>query len=254
LNQRIAYPDLVLDELHPGRPCFLEGQIVSLADELAQQSHDLEDGLNAREVPIRKVEKLKIAAQVIQKIHDEYGASNDFQKRNLLIRGIIHLCVTDIVLYSAKRIQAWLKEHGIRTTKDFLPKRDLLKHNLITFSPKQKALFKELKDFVHQYIINSFSVNRADGRARHFIKALFRAYYLNPRQLQSYVLIKFKDSENIPYLRDVSAAEVDEEIKKHYQGRVSFLRAIGDHIAGMSDQYALDEYEKLFLPHPRWKI
>jgi dGTPase len=254
LNDQILYPDMDLTGLTPGRPCFLEGQIVSLADELAQQSHDLEDGLNTYEVPIKRVEKLKIAEQVMQKISEEYRRSNDFQKRNLLIRGIIHLCVTDIVVHSAQKIHDWASAQNIRSAADFREKRDLLENDLVSFSPKQKDMFRELKTFVHQYIINSFSVNRADGRARHFIKALFKAYYLNPRQLHSYVLLRYKEREKIPYLRDVPAASVGGEIKKHYQGHVSFLRFIGDHIAGMSDQYALDEFEKLFLPHPRLKI
>ena len=254
LNDHISYPEMNLDGLHVDRPCFLEGQIVSLADELAQQSHDLEDGLNTNEVPVAKVENLRIAEQVIQKIGDEYKSSTSFQKRNLLIRGILHLCVTDIVVCSSERIKSWAEEHGIRTTREFNRKRNRLQQGIVSFSPRQSEMFRELKKFVHQYIINSFSVNRSDGRARHFIKELFKSYYINPRQLHSYVLLKYKEGENIPYLRDIPAADVGEEIKHHYQGRISYLRLIGDHIAGMSDQYALDEYEKLFLPHPRLKI
>jgi len=153
-------------------------------------------------------------------------------------------------MHSGNRIKAWAEKKGIESTEDFYQKRAEIELHLINFSPECKRLFNQMKSFIYQYIINSFSVNRADGRARHFLKQLFRAYYLNPRQLDSYVLLRFKEMEGIAYLRDLPIKNLDAEIKRHYQKNLRFIRLVCDHIAGMSDQYALRECEKLYLPHP----
>jgi dGTPase len=251
LDESIRYPDLKIDGLNIELPPFLEAQVVSMADEIAQQSHDLEDGLMAKEVPLEKVEMLKIAQEVISKISKSYKREKSrYLRQNMLIRGIIHLLVTNIIMHSAEAIKTWAEKNDIKCTEDFYQKRAELKPDLIDFSSEGKKLFAEMKSFIYQYIINSFSVNRADGRARHFLKHLFRAYYLNPRQLESYVLLRFKEMEGVAYLRDLPIKKLDAEIKQHYQKNLRFIRLICDHIAGMSDQYALREYEKLFLPHP----
>ncbi len=251
LDVSIRYADFKIDGLNLELPPFLEAQVVSIADEIAQQSHDLEDGLMAKEVPLEKVQMLKIAQEVISKISKSYKREkNRYLRQNMLIRGIIHLLVTNIIMYSAEAIKTWAEKNDIKCTEDFYQKRAELKLGLIDFSSEGKKLFTEMKSFIYRYIINSFSVNRADGRARHFLKHLFRAYYLNPRQLESYVLLRFKEMEGITYLRDLPIKKLDTEIKQHYQKNLRFIRLICDHIAGMSDQYALREYEKLFLPHP----
>lgn len=251
LDSGIKYHDLKSEGLNLDLPPFLEAQAVSLADEIAQQSHDLEDGLMAKEVPLEKVEALKIAQEVISKISRIYrGQRNRYLRQNMLIRGIIHLLITNIIMHSGNNIKAWAKKKGIEDTEDFYQKRAEIEPHLISFSPEAKKLFNEMKSFIYKYIINSFSVNRADGRARHFLKQLFRAYYLNPRQLDSYVLLRFKEMEGITYLRDLPIKKLDAEIKRHYQKSLRFIRLICDHIAGMSDKYALREYEKLYLPHP----
>ena len=251
LDSDIKYPEFKSEGLNLNLPPFLEAQAVSLADEIAQQSHDLEDGLRAKEVPLEKVEKLAIAQEVISKLSRIYRQqTNRYLKQNMLIRGIIHLLVTNIIMHSAERIKAWAERKGIKSTDDFYQKREEIESHLISFSAEGKKLFMEMKSFIYRYIINSFSVNRADGRARNFLKQLFQAYFLNPRQLDSYVLLRFKEMEGITYLRDLPIKNLDREIKRHYQNNLRFIRLICDHIAGMSDQYALREYEKLFLPHP----
>jgi len=82
--------------------CHLEGQVVAVADEIAQQTHDLEDGLRAGSVGLEDVESLEIARVVIDGLGSDYSnESRAWLRQNLLIRGMINLFVTDVIDSSA---------------------------------------------------------------------------------------------------------------------------------------------------------
>lgn len=246
----VSYPDLFEDGLNLGYPVHFEGQIVEAADEIAQVSHDLEDGLQSKEVDIEKIEKLTIGELVIKHLEGRYTDTNsNFLRQNMMIRGIIHLLVTNIVMSSGQRLSEWVARNEIKTSEDYYNKREKIEEQTIWFNDEGNKLYMELQNFVKKWIINSFSVNRADGRARYFLRKLFAAYYINPYQLESYVLIRMRDKAKVRYLRDIDVSEQDLELKKHYYNNPIFIRLICDHIAGMSDAYALREFEKLFIPY-----
>lgn len=244
------YPDLFEEGLHLDLPVHFEGQVVEAADEIAQVSHDLEDGMLSKEVELEKLEKLTIGELVIKHLEGRYTETgSNFLKQNMMIRGIIHLLVTNIVMSSGQRLYEWTAENEINNPDDFYNKRNKIQEKTVWFNEDGNKIYLELQNFVKKWIINSFSVNRADGRARYFIRKLFSAYYNNPFQLESYVLIKMRDRAKIGYLRDVDISEQENELKKHYYGNPLFIRMICDHIAGMSDAFALREFEKLFIPY-----
>jgi len=244
------YPDMFEDGLNLSLPVHFEGQVVEAADEIAQVSHDLEDGMLSKEVELEKVERLMIGELVIKHLEGRYRETgSNFLKQNMMIRGIIHLLVTNIVMSSGQRLAEWVARNEIKTSDDFYDKRDKIEAKTVWFNEDGNKLYVELQNFVKKWIINSFSVNRADGRARYFIRKLFSAYYNNPFQLESYVLIKMRDKARIGYLRDIDISEQELELDKHYHGNPIFIRLICDHIAGMSDAFALREFEKLFIPY-----
>ncbi|MDX1764402.1 MAG: dNTP triphosphohydrolase [bacterium] len=230
-------------------PRFLEAQVVALADEVAQQSHDMEDGLRAGLVTLKEIEGLALVDEVIQKITAHYqGSRRSFHKQNMVIRGTIHFMVTDILLQTARNIKAWLNESGISHTADFYDHLEEIPPDLVGFSPKGQKLFKELKSFVYRKIINSYQVNRMDGRAIHFLRGLFSAYFVNPRQLQNWALFRYAQSRKETYLRDVPLNRVHERIEE-MKKEPDFLRLVCDHVAGMTDSFAMEEYENLYLPN-----
>jgi len=229
-------------------PLFLEAQVVSIADEVAQQAHDMEDGLRAGLVDLEKIERLRIMKEMIRKIHPDYHATRSrFLKQNMLVRGTIHVLLTDILVNSAKKIKEWGSREGIISSEQFYQRLNDFPSDLIEFSRKGKGLFQELKEFVYREIINSYEVNIMDGRAIHFIRNLYKAYYNNPRQLQDWVLLRYAHGRGEAYLRDIPLKEVGRKIHKLQDDPV-FLRLISDHIAGMTDKFAMDEYRKLYLP------
>ena len=89
-----------------------------------------------------------------------------------------------------------------------------------------------------------------DARGRSFVKGLFAAYYRDPLQLENYVLLRYRALAGGPYLRDLSGPDLQEEIAARYHGNPAFIRLVADHVAGMSDTYAVKEYERLYLPFP----
>ncbi|MCD6451875.1 MAG: dNTP triphosphohydrolase [Acidobacteria bacterium] len=245
LESGIIYPDLYEGGLNLGMPSFFEAQAVAIADEVAQKIHDLEDGMRAGIVELARVEELAISREVIGRVKGAYrNTPSRFLRENVLIRGMIHLLVTDIICASGKRIDEWCEREGVRTSEDFYQKREKVKEETVEFSPRVKKLFGELSSFVSREIINSLTVSRADYRAKNVIASLFATYYKNPLLLEDYVLLRMKEEGGVIFIRDLPRDKLTREIKK-YQRDVRFIRLLADHIAGMSDEYALKEYERL---------
>ncbi|HHQ47526.1 MAG TPA: hypothetical protein ENK19_01405, partial [Acidobacteria bacterium] len=72
----------------------------------------------------------------------------------------------------------------------------------------------------------------------------------NPLNLPSYVLLRARDELEFPYLRDLPMEAVAGEVAGRYHASPGFARLVADHIAGMSDRFALEEYRSLELPGP----
>ena len=218
----------------------LESQLVNWSDEIAQQTHDLEDGLPlAEEEAIEGLEISRVVRQVRAPGRDRAA------RRGSLIRGMIGVLSGDLVETSRGRIEAWLEANGIASTDDFYALRDRLPGDLVAFSDQGRRYYRELKDFVYRHVIHSFPVSRNDGHARRVITGIFNAYRENPRLLPDYVLLGLHDEIGVAFLREVSLKDIDREVAESYFPRPEFYRAIADHIAGMTDSYCNAEYREL---------
>jgi dGTPase len=235
---------LAIDE-----PCHLEGQAVAVADEIAQQTHDLEDGLRAGSVALDEVEQLPVARRVIDSLGDRYTSDTPrWLRQSTLIRELIGFFVTDVIEVSAARIARFVDDHGITDHADFVRCARSVDRSTIWFSREVQELFGELKSFIYRFIINHIDVNRQDWRARKVVASLYHAFWSNPLTLPSYVLLRAKTELGLGYLRDVPLAAVADEVAGRYHTSVGFARLIADHIAGMSDRFALEEYDSLEAP------
>jgi dGTPase len=237
--------------LHLDQACHLEGQAVAAGDEIAQQTHDLEDGLRAAAVSLDAVEELAVARRVIDGFGDGYREERRrWLRQHLLVRGMIRLFVTDVTAAAAGRIGRFCSRHGITDHEGWIARSREVSQTTVWFSPEVEALFDELKAFIYRFIINHATVNRQDWRARKVITALFRAFWTNPLTLPSYVLLRARDELGFPHLRDLPMASVAGEVASRYHASPGFARLVADHIAGMSDRYALEEYRALEQPAP----
>ena len=109
-------------------------------------------------------------------------------------------------------------------------------------------LFHDLKAFIYRYIINHSRVNRQDWRARKVVTGLFRAFWTSPLNLPTYVLLRAAEELGFPYIRDLPMNAVADEVATRYHSSAGFARLVADHIAGMSDRFALEEYGSLERP------
>ncbi len=246
---RFPFPLPTPEGLRLDRPCHLEGQAVALADEIAQQTHDLEDGLYADAVSLEEVERLPAAAAVIARSGEAYTRERRrWRKAALLQRGLIHLFVTDAVESTARNVARIAAKHGVADHDGWVAIADEIPAVTVAMSKRVAALFADLKAFIYRFIINHQEVNRQDHRAHLVMTRLFRAFYSNPLTLPTYALLRFHEETGRAYLRDLPIPKIPAEVATYYHSDARFVRLIVDHLAGMSDSYAIEEYEALFNP------
>ena len=244
------FPLVDPESLHLSSGGHLEGQAVGWADEIAQQAHDLEDGLPL--VEDGKVLTLRISKAVVEAAGPAWTSAQDRTVRNaLLVRGMIHLLVTDVIEASGASIERWLSARKVSTTDEFYAQRGRLPGSLVAPSRHGEKLYLELKEFIYQQIIHSHVVAQHDGRAQHILATLFGAFYRNPRLLPDYVLLRYRDLAGVRFLRDIPLKRIDTEIASSYHRNPQFVRAIADHLAGMTDSYAVSVYDTMVSPYPR---
>ncbi|MEP6993767.1 MAG: dGTP triphosphohydrolase [Acidobacteriota bacterium] len=220
----------------------LEAQVVNWSDEIAQQTHDLEDGLSLTEEPA--IEELAITRLV----RADRGYGNDpVSRRASLIRGMIATLTSDLLEGSRARIERWLESTRVSTPDEFYARRSKLPADLVGFSDAGRRLYSELREFVYRHIIHSFPVSRHDGHARRVLAGVFAAYRDNPRLLPDDVLRAMERELSVRFLREAPLGQVDGEVAQRYRPQPAFYRIIADHIAGMTDSYCNSEYRQLVV-------
>jgi dGTPase len=248
------FPLPEIDGLALDQPCHLEGQAVAVADEIAQQTHDLEDGLRAGLVPLEEVEELAVASKVIETIGESYHRQKPWDRQNTLVRGLIQLFVMDVVSSSGERIERFITRHEITDHPTYVHRAREVSQTTVWFSAAVEELFVQLKDFIYARIINRGPVSRQDFRARRVMSALFRAYWTEPAVLPDYMLLRAREELGLPYLRELPLNRVAGVVAERYHSDPGFARLIVDHLAGMSDLFALEEYRALQMPSPEQRI
>jgi dGTPase len=246
---RFPFPLPMREGLRLGLPCHLEGQLVALADEIAQQTHDLEDGLQAGVIGLDDVERLDAAAAVSARAGEAYhGERSRFKRTAVLQRGLIHLFITDAIQTTARHIARVAAKRGADDHTGWRAVADSIPAATVALSSRSSVWLAELKTFIYKFIINHEDVNRQDHRARLVMTGLFRAYHENPLTLPTYVLLRFHEATGRPYLRDLAIGAIPLEVAEHYRTSALFVRLVIDHLAGMSDRFALEEYAALYHP------
>ncbi|WP_350282434.1 deoxyguanosinetriphosphate triphosphohydrolase [Nitrosomonas sp.] len=193
-----------------GYSASLEAQLANLADEIAYNNHDVDDGLRSGLITLTQLEEIEIFARHLHQVKQHYP---DITGRRLIhetVRGMINTLVVDLTVQSGARI---------RDASPDSPDSVREKPVLIGFSDTIKRQQQELKRFLHKNLYKHYRVMRMSNKARHTIEKLFTAFETEPALL--------------PY-----------EYQKKFQEYGH--QAIADYIAGMTDRYAIREYQRLF--------
>ncbi len=196
---------------------LLEIQVVDIADEIAYDNHDLDDGIKSgliREEDLKKVKMWREEDAVIRKRHPHI---KDDMRNYQIIRSLINMQVTDILSQAELNIKRFKIQKPQDTVR--VPER------IVTFSRQMQSLRDTMRVFLTAKLYQHYRVVRMSNKARRFIESLFKTYLEN--------------SEQLPPNTQARLAKED----KH--------RVICDYIAGMTDRFALDEYKKFFEPYER---
>ncbi|MFH1622424.1 MAG: deoxyguanosinetriphosphate triphosphohydrolase [Candidatus Omnitrophota bacterium] len=215
-------PALITDpQINPKEQPTLEAQVVDIADEIAYDNHDLDDGLTSNIIKERYLEKVTLWHKAYKKIKKENANKNMLKYH--LIRELINQQVTDLLNESEKKIKE-LNLKSIETVRK-------LKDRVISFSKKMQIERKDAREFLENNLYNNVRIVRMTSKAKRFIRELFEEYKNDPKQMPPDIYEKLS------------------EIKKEKEKKK--LQIICDYIAGMTDRYALDEHKKLFNPYEK---
>lgn len=226
----------------------LEGQIVAISDEIAQCTHDMEDGVRSKILSFRDILDQTIIQEVIKARHidlQKETGGTAYETRNLIIKNLVGYLIEDVVEESQKKIAKYIQLDGIPSFKN---EKNCFQHKCIDFSVDKKILVNNLSKWLNKKIIDSEEINIADAKAKYIIRRIFKAFYDNPKELPDYVLRKYYIQKNSPDLQEKKIFERAEINVSDMKKDSIFIRAIADHIAGMTDQYAEREYAKLYIP------
>lgn len=253
----------------------LEGQVVAIADEIAQRGHDLDDALSSGAMQFEDfqkyltVKKMKELADIVNRVNDDIIAMNHNHRRfvdenelrnSRTVSAIVSYFINDVIRYSAVKINKYdyseFEDNDYRVSKE-----------IISFSETAATLNKYLETIITSKVINSPEVSLFDNNAHTIVKGLFKAYYNNPRLLhkgtQRKLYINLRNvSQNVVDFEygnyeiikeefdlitgyDFNNDSTSELAKEYYEKRCVLVRIICDFIAGMTDTYASNEYNRI---------
>lgn len=242
VKDNVYYSSLNLENMSVNQCSItLEGQVVAIADEIAQCTHDLEDGIRSKIITYDLLMQNELVELLVKKSKISLNSTMEtVDFRNTLIRQMIGLLIEDVFENSSNNLDNLKSREGIPQFSNY---DDVYTTQYIDFSDKIKILQRELSQLITRNVIASQAVTQADNKSEYMIKRLFRAYYLHPQQLPDYILKRYfnKMGEKFDRLR------IDSQVIS-LRKNGDFIRLICDHISGMSDQYAAREYNKLYSP------
>jgi dGTPase len=201
----------------PDRRGSLEAQIANLADEIAYNAHDLDDGLRAGMFEMDALDELTLWQELKEIVGWQSERPLPAIIRHELIRELIGQSVMNVLEHTGKNL--------VDSQIDSPEKAQTYPENLVGYSPEFKTKVRQLKKFLLDSMYHHYRLIRMQTKAERFVTELYQAYAQEPNMLPTDTKKKLDDAP--------------------------LHRVITDYIAGMTDRYALDEWEKLYNPYRR---
>jgi len=197
----------------------LEAQLTNIADQVAYNNHDIDDGLRSGLITIEQMRKVDLFSAQYDKVMWKYPELTGHRCVHETIRRMIGEQVIDLVETSKARLEEANPE-SIDAVRN---------HNmeLISFSEEMRNRNQELKKFLRENLYFQHKVYRMTRKAHQVIEALFNAFMEDIRLLPP---------EHQQYVRKAQLET----------GEMGQARVIADYVAGMTDRYATGEYQRLF--------
>ncbi len=200
----------------PGQP-LLEAQTVEVADSIAYDNHDIDDGLKAGILQPEDLEGVSLWDEACEKIYEEHGELPREETHRARIRYLINLYVTDLIETSLERLRR-LKI----TSPDEVRELD---EKVLGFSEQLAERKEELEECLHDCLYRDYRVMTVTNSAHRFVKKIFNELISDPRQLPP---------------------EYQE-----WADEVGLYQSVCDYVAGMTDRYAQDRFLQMFQPYQK---
>ena len=190
----------------------LEAQLTNLADEIAYNNHDIDDGLRSGLLTTDQLNEVSLYARYRHEAETEFPGISGRRAINETVRRMINALVDDLIQQS----RANIRHAEVKTIDDVRNAPPL-----IAFSELMKTEAQELKRFLRTNLYHHYQVNRMTSKARRIVTDCFDIFTAGP--------------ELLPLDYQTSGGDLDAQARK-----------VADYIAGMTDRYAMREYRRLF--------
>jgi len=197
-----------------------EAQVAALADDIAYNNHDIDDGLRAGLFAIADLADVPLVGPVFRDVESRYPALEEARLIHEAIRRLIDRMVSDLIDETSKR----LADSAVRSADEVRR----LNAPVVGFSNEMSRNDRARKEFLFERMYRHYRVNRMSSKARRVIHDLFSLYLAEPQCLPR----EWRDSAGGP----------DEP---------QTARVAADYLAGMTDRFALDEHHRLFDTYAR---
>ncbi|MDH4285346.1 MAG: deoxyguanosinetriphosphate triphosphohydrolase, partial [Gallionellaceae bacterium] len=188
----------------------LEAQIANLADEIAYNNHDVDDGLRSGLIKLEQIAPVRLMASHLETVRKAYP---DLGERRLIhetIRRMVSTLVSDLIRQTEKNI----RDRAVQGLDDVRSAPVLA-----AFSDEVREQSRELKAFLHANLYRHFHVMRMNAKAHRIIGDLFKVFMENVRLMPP---------------------------QYHKQAETDRARTVCDYIAGMTDRFAIREHRRIF--------
>ena len=199
----------------------LEAQLTNLADEIAYNSHDVDDGLRAGLIEVEQLNNVPLFTEQYAEVTQRYPALSQRRVIHEVVRRLINCQVVDLIETSTAKLTKASPANLESVRKQAEP--------LIAFSDNMRERNLELKRFLRNHLYRHYRVHRMSAKATRVIRDLFVAFNDDPR------LMPDEAQEHVAALRSVN-------------GDTGQARAVADYIAGMTDRYAISEHHRVYNP------
>jgi len=197
----------------------LEAQVANLADEIAYNNHDVDDGLRSGLITVEPLRELQLFGEQYEEVARRHPQLTERVRIHEIVRRMINRLVVDLVEESQRR----LRDSRIGSIEEVRQAG----RPLIAFSDPVREQSLELKRFLRSNLYDHFRVRRMTRKAERIVFDLFGLFMDDPRLLP-------------PQFQDKLRTVPDDRARR---GRV-----VADYIAGMTDRFAIREHRRLFDP------
>jgi dGTPase len=187
----------------------LEAQVCNIADEIAYNSHDLDDGLTAGLLNIAESEKVTIIAELLEDIRHKFSDLTPQKEHNLLIRNLINTQIMSLMNETELR----LKKHKIAVYEDVKESA----HDLVNFNSTDRVKIDQLRTFLYENFYKHPVVHTMNEHAHEIIEVLYKYFFNNFDQIEDHELLNDSPRQII----------------------------VADYIAGMTDSFAKEKYQQI---------